>query len=652
MMCGALLALASAGALAAVAAEGSAEFGTLAAGLVQARDLIGIDPVAARHMIARLRAEAVRLGDPAARLSLDEIDCRFLGDNDADAAVRVADAGLAATAGANGSQARAASLRLRACRAGALIEAGRADEGLGEIDEVLRQSSSSPPDAANALARLERGVYRSRTGMLEDGQADLLAACAALAQLELARDKDLCLGHLANHYKRVGDGDEALRLLEELVDQARRRGALVDESVYLFGIAQVWHDRKAWAQARDFYERAERVSAVLHDDAGVSYAEAGIGGVLLDMGHAAEARAHLEGALRMLPENEDPKQAIRTRLKLAQIDIALGETARAATALAELEQPILGFRDDVLRAAWLRADTQLQASRRNWEQAYRSLDAWREIDARQQAQRLSDYSARVRMRFNRDRDLAQLRNARESERQAEQQSELRGLVLVLALALILFALAFAATKIREARRSHLLSLTDELTGLGNRRAIMHFLEIACRDAVRESRALSILIIDLDRFKTINDTRGHAAGDAVLRRLGQVFASALRAHDRLGRFGGEEFLAVLPDTEPELALTIAERIRQRSAETSIPAGPDELSVSVSIGIASVPRDAVQASSLLVLADRALYAAKARGRDRTVLASQVAMSPPAEHGAGPTAPAAAIRLTGATPADSAA
>lgn len=164
------------------------------------------------------------------------------------------------------------------------------------------------------------------------------------------------------------------------------------------------------------------------------------------------------------------------------------------------------------------------------------------------------------------------------------------------------------------RRLTELATHDSLTGVENRHAIMTALEQAVSQAERYLRPLSVLMIDADHFKNINDRHGHQVGDQVLIHLTAALTGCLRQSDRLGRIGGEEFIAVLPETGGERATQVAERLRAAVAESVLPLpGGQELRFTVSIGIAASADGCTRAAHLLEEADRALYAAKAAGRN---------------------------------------
>jgi diguanylate cyclase (GGDEF)-like protein len=160
------------------------------------------------------------------------------------------------------------------------------------------------------------------------------------------------------------------------------------------------------------------------------------------------------------------------------------------------------------------------------------------------------------------------------------------------------------------------AVTDELTGLSNNR---RFRELISKEAARAQRfghELSLIILDIDDFKRVNDTYGHLQGDEVLRTIGTVLDSESRGVDEPARYGGEEFAVALPETGLSGALELAERIRQRIESEAIPRidGRGTVRVTASLGAASMPGSADSARALIAAADAALYEAKRAGKNR--------------------------------------
>lgn len=151
-----------------------------------------------------------------------------------------------------------------------------------------------------------------------------------------------------------------------------------------------------------------------------------------------------------------------------------------------------------------------------------------------------------------------------------------------------------------------ISQTDELTKALNRRGIMNVIDEHIQS--RKTPVFSLLIFDIDKFKGINDTLGHIVGDQCLKTLANIARANIRDHDSLGRYGGDEFIIVLPDLDTDIAFKVAERFRSKIAET------DDPHFTVSIGIATYPQDGHSPRDLLDFADDGLYISKERGRNR--------------------------------------
>ena len=206
-------------------------------------------------------------------------------------------------------------------------------------------------------------------------------------------------------------------------------------------------------------------------------------------------------------------------------------------------------------------------------------------------------------------DRIQLELHRANQKLAEQAEELKGLNLALS----------AEISQRKKLEQELVTLatTDSLTGMLTRR---HFFELGTRELKRQSRtgsSLSVILIDLDHFKLINDCHGHAAGDKVLSAIGELCRTQLREVDLVGRLGGEEFGVLLPDAGFEAAQQIAERLRQATAEFSFSYQQAQITVTMSLGISEVDHKETVLQNALTRADKALYLAKEQGRNQCVV-----------------------------------
>ena len=187
-------------------------------------------------------------------------------------------------------------------------------------------------------------------------------------------------------------------------------------------------------------------------------------------------------------------------------------------------------------------------------------------------------------------------------------------------ATLAFAGAIALKNAELVERLQSAATTDQLTGLFNRRALEERLEAEISRSVRHQIRTTIVLLDLDRFKSINDTLGHPAGDRYLVLVSQLLRRSVRTLDVVGRLGGDEFLVILPMTNPKEAMGFVDRLHRGFADLATE-HPEFGAASVSIGVAEAPRDGLTPAAVLAAADAALYAAKRQGGDAVVTAGHV-------------------------------
>jgi diguanylate cyclase (GGDEF)-like protein len=189
------------------------------------------------------------------------------------------------------------------------------------------------------------------------------------------------------------------------------------------------------------------------------------------------------------------------------------------------------------------------------------------------------------------------------------------LLFTIAIAFILLAMAKERTELRHKTAA----LVDPLTGIANRRAFMQESEAQLKRQAADPRTTAVMLLDLDNFKSINDRFGHAIGDRVLQIFAEAASREIRRADLIGRLGGEEFAAILPDTTRDRALAVAEQIRADFADATQEVDGRPVVATVSVGVV-ISQDALcDMTALLEQADHALYAAKEKGRNRVEIAS---------------------------------
>ncbi len=310
--------------------------------------------------------------------------------------------------------------------------------------------------------------------------------------------------------------------------------------------------------------------------------------------------------------------AIRSQTLMAAVLTDLDRAGEAAKFLPLAETVVRRAGNNILLGEWHGVNAHVMARLGRWQAAYESLRARADLDRALEQQRAQEQQIRLRLAFNRESDQRELQAMRARSEQSLALQQAQAAALALFTVLLAVAAVFGWRKLRQARRLQVLASSDELTGLPNRRAMLAYADQALEAARLARVPLSLLMIDVDHFKRVNDELGHAAGDAVLRRLATLLPAELRGDDRVGRIGGEEFLAVLPNATLEQAVAVGQRMRDRLATAPLALEGRPRAVTISIGVAEA-RPTDDADALIERADRALYAAKTGGRDRVVEAA---------------------------------
>ena len=429
--------------------------------------------------------------------------------------------------------------------------------------------------------------------------------------------------YLAVVLRGMGDFNEALGLIDQAIQWDVSLGSAVNLSndVYLQGeiLRTMGHSRRAIGS----FERARAISVSLADRQGIAYADLRICQSYIALRHFARARSYCERAAPVLTAGKATDMVKLTDALLARIDLGEG---RAARALAILNRVLdHDGRDmvsqDVAPAYLARART--NAALGKYRGAYRDLQQYlKRYAAKNRADRVRLQEA-LEVRFHSKQEIRRnavlQRKLQVAARHAQRQSQLlhwigiASIAGTLAMALLSYILLAGRRHRRELLR---LANEDNLTGVPNRGHTAQLAKSALESALAHHRPLTVALIDFDHFKDINDRCGHAAGDHVLKEFARLARGALRATDVLGRWGGEEFLLVLPDTTLDTALSSIERLRLLALGICIPASdrPHAISrVTFSAGLATTAEGAGSLDEIVARADAALYEAKNAGRN---------------------------------------
>lgn len=592
--------------------------------VAEAAALLNVDPSRAAALAGAAREEARRLRDRSAEaqaLSVLATSDVALGKW-SDALAR-ADEGLALL-GAGDDPRLAVALRLS--RGAGLADLGRFAEAREAIDEATAGSRALAAPDLVARALRSRARLRSRLGDAAEAIRDGIEADEAAAR---SGDEALAaevLADLGSLYDDVGEGEAALACFERALPVFERIGAGKSQAAVAHDVARIHLGRGKLDEAAASYHRSLLLSQKAGDESGIAYAELGLASVERRRGRpGGEALGRLRKCLATFERLGDARMRFAALVEIGRLE---RERGRPLPALLSLEQALsaasrLGTEDEIALACRELALT--YASAKRWEEAYRSfLEAERHRDLAAESERRRE-ATELGVRFatqlqRRENELLVRENEVGKLRLAEERGR-RTLFALAAGAGLLLASLLTAGLLRDRRQRLLLAelaRTDELTGLPNRRAALEALEREIHAADRYGGPLSLAILDLDRFKEVNDGLGHAAGDAVLVAFAGLCRSVLRREDLAARWGGEEFLVLLRQTAEPEARGVLERLREGTRAIRLPGADPVAAVTVSAGLTSRRMGELDADELLRRADVALYAAKAGGRDRVEVA----------------------------------
>ena len=480
-----------------------------------------------------------------------------------------------------------------------------------------------------ALSETELGNLASYRGDHADALTHYLRAYPVHQQLGYKPFiSDLVLS-IAAAYRRMGLYHEAISYIDaaenvfNAPEEQFRRAMILHEKAYSYA------EMGQAEQALQLFEQSIAIYQTIIEPLWVTYTKVNLVWVYNLLGQfdtalklAAEAQQELNA---VTPDNVRTFETYQALLALYRGE-ALSATGDAGQALVSLEQAEQRFSKGAVPRYLLllyRAQAIALAKVEQYQLAYQKSEQYLQLYQQLQDAAKEQQANLLRFQFDVARQQEQNAQLDAEKRAAEQlvntlQLAQRWQYLALSLiAILLFSLLLLAISLKKRnRRLHRLAMTDELTGIANRRRIMMQAEHERIKMQHSTQPLCILILDLDHFKQINDTYGHDAGDTVLQQVSITMSGLLRQQDYVGRTGGEEFMIVLPDTQPEQAQAIAERIRIAVAKLDLTTIAPALQVSCSIGLTQAQSNELLNSSI-ARADKALYRAKAEGRNRVVL-----------------------------------
>ncbi|HEU0200582.1 MAG TPA: GGDEF domain-containing protein [Burkholderiaceae bacterium] len=422
----------------------------------------------------------------------------------------------------------------------------------------------------------------------------------------------------------LGDRAQQIDAMRRAVEAFRTADVPSGLADTLIGLALALQLDKRAAEALPLLDQSVRLFESLDDERGIAIAEAPRSVALAELGRAADAIAASDRALRILATHTDSEELLSARLDRAQMANLLGRPQMALAALEAARPQIERDKDPSAQRRFAQESAAALSAVGRFREAYAAGVALREYDERNTQVRLARQLAAQRGQLAAERllrDNEALRREAEASRRAvaalERESRLQAALAVLGGIIVAAALLGLWWQRRINQRVAVLATTDDLTGALNRRRIVEIGKEAFGTFRQLGTPIAVVVVDLDHFKHINDRYGHAVGDAALRLVADTLRKELRDTDRLGRYGGEEFAIILPRTDAQDAVAVAERVRAAIAALANDSLGIDGRLTLSVGVAVAAANDADFDAVFVRADQALYRAKENGRNRVEL-----------------------------------
>ena len=486
------------------------------------------------------------------------------------------------------------------------------------------RSGLAPDSRVEACMAITLGVLQHRQDRADLAIVNLMHAYQTGVRLERPVQRKIAAHALSKVLRDMFDYEQALAMNAESVEWDATHDSTLSLSVSRYLRGTIHKEMREYQHAIKEFEAARELSQDVKDTQGIAFADMDLCQVQIEVGQLIEARQRCDSALRIFNASGSRDLRKLTRSYLAHIDLEEGHAARALPTLNEILSNDAADVPALSVAPIFKLRSRANATLGNFRESHADLEEYlRRTTAADDARRIRQ-SATLRARFEMDRQLQ--RNAelnRELKTSQQRQMEQKRWTAIAAStgAIIIILLTLHAISIRRHRRQlALLANTDSLTGVPNRRRTYELGKAAMAHAKESNLPLTVAVVDLDHFKSINDRFGHAGGDKVLQEFARACRDSIREEDILGRWGGEEFLLVMPGASLDLAVIALERLRKRALAIAIPELGPGLQVCLSAGLAALEPHVKTLDELIARGDAALYRAKHEGRDLVRIADE--------------------------------
>jgi len=444
--------------------------------------------------------------------------------------------------------------------------------------------------------------------------------------------KELDLSYLkiqmSKEYAYLGDDIKAVSYAVEAVNYLNEHELFFDEIFAQNALARIYLRLEEYQKAEKTFNQIIILSTKLQKESYAFLAYIGLAKVYNYTNQNIKARTYWKKYQKkdttfLTPFEKMDNYLLETKLEIAENNIPLAEqaTKKFETTLNQLEKDRTLF----WQIALLDLKVKIALVKGDYKLAYEAL--YKTRDLQKFYNNIEREKVRSKYKVIFDTDQAILKNqilSRDNQldkialENAQQKQWIQTLIIIIISMLLLMLVFFIIRQNITSKALHKLANTDSLTELANRRFTFHYGEKKLAEAKKEDLAFSVIIFDVDHFKKVNDTYGHAGGDIALKELSSSASAYVRANDILGRIGGEEFLLVLPNTTADKAIEIAERIREAIELNTMLINEQTVCITASFGVVSLSNKLQSFNEIFQEADSALYEAKNKGRNRVIKA----------------------------------
>ncbi|WP_124748933.1 sensor domain-containing diguanylate cyclase [Alteromonas facilis] len=450
---------------------------------------------------------------------------------------------------------------------------------------------------------------------------NLRRALDIFVKQELRVDEDRVLALLALLNSRLGNNERAIEIQLKIAERMRLGAKTLNWSIVDFNIARAYFDLQDFESARIYAERSRDVAKELSDNVGVAYANELLADIYIVEQRYVEAINLAEQAIATFEEVGDREKQLDALIRKAKAQVMQKNTIEASKTLelikplqAQVNLPEPNIEIAELLSLYFEVQDDYQQALAFYKHFHQQFA---DIELRERGEALD----RMLAEFTNDAQQSEYRYLSQQNalnqaqlNEKEQQQTILYLAILLAVVTAIIIVIILIIQWRRGRLMRDLALTDELTGAPNRRACFRSAKLAFDQAIAGHYSVVIAMVDLDRFKQINDKFGHDVGDEVLKIFAGSVKSVMRERDVFGRLGGEEWLLIFPRSDLMHMDKIFTRLRDTYQAKALDAAIPETQLTFSMGAVSSLDNYSSVQAMITQADKLVYQAKSNGRDR--------------------------------------